>query len=51
MPWLVGPLNWDINVVRLLLGELGQLGPKLVEVQDGHFLIKLLWKHFDANLA
>ena len=51
MPWLVGTLNRDINVVRLLLGELGQLGPNLVEVQDCHFLIKLLRKDLDPNLA
>lgn len=39
---LVRTLNGDANVVSLILGELGEVSPKLSKVKSSHLLIKVL---------
>src|SRR5687767_6978643 len=38
---LVGPVHWNADVGRLLLGELGELHPERVEVQPGHLFVEV----------
>ena len=42
---LVGTLDRDTDVVSLRLGELGELGTKLAQVEGGNLLIKVLGEH------
>jgi len=42
---LVGTLNRDADVVSLRLGELGELGTKLAQVESSNLLIKVLGEH------
>ena len=39
---LVRTLNWDANVVRLGLGELGQPGAELAQVEGRDLLVEVL---------
>ena len=49
MPWLVGPLNWDINVVRLLLAELRNHPAKSLHHIASDFFIELLRQNLDGK--
>ena len=42
---LVGTLDRDTDVVSLRLGELGELGTKLAQVESSNLLIKVLGEH------
>src|SRR5690606_33220300 len=48
---LVGALDGHADVVRLLVGQLGQLRADLVEVEAGDFLVELLGQDVDAGLV
>ena len=47
---LVGTLDRDTDVVSLRLGELGELGTKLAQVEGGNLLIKVLGEHIHLLL-
>ena len=42
---LVGTLDRDADVVSLRLGELGEFGTKLAQVESSNLLIKVLGEH------
>ena len=46
---LVGTLNWNADVVSLRLGELGQPGTKLAQVEGGHLLVEVLGKNVPSS--
>ena len=48
---LVGTLNWNADVVSLRLGELGQPGTKLAQVEGGHLLVEVLGKNVHLLLV
>lgn len=47
---LVGTLNWNADVVCLVLGELGEPGSKLAKVKGSNLLIKVLGQNIDLLL-
>jgi hypothetical protein len=47
---LVGTLDRHADVVGLRLGELGQLGTKLAQVESSNLLIKVLGEHIHLLL-
>ena len=44
------PFDRDADVIRLLLAELGELHPKLVEVERGDLFVEMLGQHVDVVL-
>ena len=51
MRGLVGPFEGDVEVVGLLLGQLGKLHSDLFEVETGDFLVELLGENVDTWLV
>jgi len=49
MVWLVGTVDWDAQVVGLILAELGQLDVKSSQVRPGHFFVQGLGQHVDSD--
>ena len=47
----VGTLNRDADVVGLGLGELGQLGTKLAQVEGSNLLVEVLGEHIHFLLV
>ena len=48
---LVGTLDRHADVVSLGLGELGQLGTKLAQVESSNLLVKVLGEHIHLLLV
>jgi hypothetical protein len=47
---LVWALHWDADVVRLGLGELGEPGTQLAQVEGSNLLIQVLREHIHLLL-
>ena len=47
----VGPFDGYVDVVRLLLRQLGELHAELLEMQTGDLFIELLGEHVDLGLV
>jgi hypothetical protein len=47
---LVWALHWDADVVRLGLGELGEPGTQLAQVEGSNLLIQVLGEHIHLLL-
>ena len=47
---LVRPVHRNTDIIRLLVGQLGQLHPDLVEMQPRHLFVELLWQRVDLVL-
>jgi hypothetical protein len=47
---LVWALDWDADVVRLGLGELGEPGTQLAQVEGSNLLIQVLGEHIHLLL-
>lgn len=45
------PVDWDAEVIGLLLGELGELGADFFEVQTGDFFVEFLGEDVDADFV
>jgi len=48
---LVGPVHRNIDVIRLLVGQLGQLHPNLVEMQPRDFFVELFGQRVNLVLV
>ena len=51
MSRLIRAFDRDIEVLGLLLGELGEFDANLVEVETGDFLVEPLGQHIDTRLV
>lgn len=48
---LVGPVDRHVDVGGLVLGELGELGTELGQMQGSHLLVQVLGEHVDVVLV